>query len=102
MEREKRLGVSVVSCWEAAMLAHRGRIQSDSHSLAWQQRALAIDKIELMPLSHEIAVRAAGLQASRGGDPADWFIVATAQEAQVALVTKDQGLREAGLVTTIW
>jgi PIN domain nuclease of toxin-antitoxin system len=100
--RATRLGVSVISCWEAAMLAYRGRIQSDSHLLSWQEKALAVEKVEVVPLTPAIAVRAAGLQAARGGDPADWLIAATAQELQVRLVTKDETLAEAGLVETVW
>ena len=84
------------------MLAHRGRVESDSHSLAWQERALAVEKIELVPLTPAIAVRAAGLQAARGGDPADWMIAATASELQVRLVSKDGRLRDAGIVDVIW
>lgn len=84
------------------MLAHRGRVTSDSHSLAWHERALAVEKIELVPLTPAIAVRAAGLQAARGGDPADWMIVATASELQVKLVSRDDRLRDAGIVDVIW
>ena len=91
-----------MSCWEAAMLAHRGRVRSDSHSLAWQEKALAIERVELVPLTPAIAVRAAGLQAARGGDPADWLIAATALELQVRLVTKDERLRESGLIDVVW
>ena len=102
MVRAPALGVSIVSCWEAAMLAHRGRVRSDSHLLEWQEKALALEKIELLPMTPAIAIRAAGLQATRGGDPADWIIVATAQEMQVKLVTKDERLREAGVVEVVW
>ncbi len=102
MTKAARLGVSVMSCWEAAMLAHRGRVESDSHLLSWQEQALAVEKVELVPLTPAIAVRAAGLQAARGGDPTDWLIAATAQELQVRLVTKDDRLRDAGVADTIW
>ena len=102
MQRETRLGVSVMSCWEAAMLAHRGRIRADSQILSWQRQALSIEKVELVPLTEEIAVRAASLQAARGGDPVDWMLVATAQELQVKLVTRDERLHRAKVVDTIW
>lgn len=102
MMRAPSLGVSVVSCWEAAMLAHRGRIRSDSHSLDWQQDALSVEKIQLVELSPSIAVRAASLQATHRGDPADWLIVATALELQVKLVSSDQRLAAAGIVDIVW
>jgi PIN domain nuclease of toxin-antitoxin system len=84
------------------MLAPRGRVESDSPSLAWQQRALSVEKIDLVPLTPAIAMRAASLQAARGGDPADWMIVATASELQLKPVSKDGRLRDAGIVDVIW
>ena len=84
------------------MLGHRGRIRSASHSLEWQEKALAIEKIELVPLTPAIAVRAAGLQVAHRGDPADWLIAATALELQVKLVSSDARIRDAGVVDVIW
>ena len=84
------------------MLGHRGRVRSDSHSLEWQAKALAVEKIELVSLTPAIAVRAAALQVAHGGDPADWMIAATALELQVKLVSSDGRFREAGVVDVIW
>jgi PIN domain nuclease of toxin-antitoxin system len=36
------------------------------------------------------------------GDPADRLIVATALTRDALLVTKDQAIRESGLVQTVW
>jgi PIN domain nuclease of toxin-antitoxin system len=84
------------------MLAHRNRIALEGDILSWQRRAIALEKLEVLGVTPEIAVRAASLQASRGGDPADWFIVATALELQVPLVSRDDNLAAAGLVEVVW
>lgn len=84
------------------MLAHLGRVKVDSLSHAWQEKALAVERVELVGLTSTMAVRAATLQVSRGGDPVDWLIVATAQELQVPLVTRDERIAESELVETIW
>lgn len=54
------------------------------------------------PIHPAAAIRAAGLGGSFPSDPADCFIVGTALEMDVPLVTKDQRISEWGRVNTIW
>jgi PIN domain nuclease of toxin-antitoxin system len=56
--------------------------------------------VELLPLSPEIAVLSTELVLR--GDPADRIIVATAHVASGQLVTKDDRIRQSGLVPCVW
>lgn len=60
-----------------------------------------MEKIELVPLTPAIAVRAAGLQEAHRGDPIDRMIAATALELQVKLVSSDARFREAGILDVV-
>jgi PIN domain nuclease of toxin-antitoxin system len=62
---------------------------------------LALPSTALLPLTIEVAHTAARLPDPIR-DPADRLIVATALHQGVALVTKDERIRAAGVVQTIW
>ena len=100
--RAKSLGVHPVSCWEVAMLSYSKRLRLNVDVAAWVDQALARPNIELLLFSPAAAVRAAGLGGAFPGDPADRFIVGTALEMGVPLVTKDERIAEWGQVETIW
>jgi PIN domain nuclease of toxin-antitoxin system len=102
MGRSAALGVSVMSCWEAALLAARGRLDVSSDSPDSQAKALVVEKVELLPMTPAIAERAAQHQAARGGDPIDWMLVATALELGVRIVSKDDRIRSCGLADVVW
>lgn len=98
----KRIGVCAISCLEVATAAAKGRIQLDRAPLAWLQQALALDRVELLPISPAIAVQATQLGREFHGDPADRLIVATAILEAATLVTKDDRIRNYPAVTTVW
>ena len=95
-----RIGVSAISVWEVGMLCAKGRLQVAPDVRQWVNAALSLDKIELLPLSPEVALLSTELPLH--GDPADRIIVATAQVAGGQLVTKDDRIRQSGLVPSIW
>jgi len=97
-----RVLVPAISTWEVAMLVQKGRLEFDRPLLSWIRQALTESHVELVPLTPEIAVRAAGLGANFPGDPADRLIVATALESRAPLATKDGRLRRWEAVETIW
>lgn len=100
VRRADRIGVSAISVWEVGMLCSKGRLQVAPDVRHWVGEALGLDKVELMPLSPDVAVLATELQLH--ADPADRIIVATAQVAGAQLVTKDERIRRSGIVTSIW
>jgi PIN domain nuclease of toxin-antitoxin system len=91
--------VSIISCWEVALLARRGRLRFSIDADAWLDRATNLPGLEVVPLSLaaiSISVRLDGLR-----DPADQLVVATALERGARLVTSDSRIADAGAVAVI-
>jgi len=90
-----------MTLWEIALLVSRRRVLPELVDLAvWFDDVFQIPGTVLLPLSPTIAIRAATLAFLR--DPADCLIVATALEHHAPLVTKDDRIRRANVVETIW
>ena len=85
-----------------AWLFYHQRLQLNADVVAWMDEALKRPKIELLPFRAAAAIRAAGLGGSFPNDPADRFIVGSALEMNVPLITKDQRISDWGRVKTIW
>jgi PIN domain nuclease of toxin-antitoxin system len=96
------LGVSVISCWEVAMLVEKGRLGFNQSCELWIERALEFPQLKLLPLTPAIATMAARLSAPFHGDPADRIIAATCLRIEAQLVTKDRELRRWRHLKTIW
>jgi len=101
IQGSERIGVAAVSCFEVAAAVAKGRITLDRGTLEWLQQALSAPRLELLPLTPAIAVKAT-LLGRFHGDPADRLIVATAILESAVLVTKDQRIRKYEAVSTIW
>jgi PIN domain nuclease of toxin-antitoxin system len=99
---ETRIGVSAISCLEVATAIAKGRITLDRDALPWMEQALAVPKVELVPLTPQIAFKATQLGRDFPGDPADRVIVATSILESAALITKDSRIREYAGVNTVW
>lgn len=102
LDSARRIGVPAICCLEVAVLAARQRIQLDRPPLEWLLAALELPRVDLLPLSAAVAVRAAGLPQSFPGDPADRLIVATAAIEQATLVTRDKQISRSTLVPIAW
>ena len=102
LEAAKRIGVPAICCLEIATLVSRGRISLDRPALEWMQDALGGRRIDLLPLTPAVAVKAADLPSNFPGDPADRIITATAILESAVLVTRDDRIRESPLVRTLW
>ncbi len=98
----RRIGVSAVSCLEVAIAAARGKISLDRAPLDWLEQALAMPRVELIPLTPRIAVAASQLGRDFPGDPADRVITATAILESAILLTKDARIRGFSGVATDW
>jgi PIN domain nuclease of toxin-antitoxin system len=95
---ENELWLSPISTWELLLLHRKGRIRLLAEPLDWLRRAIAGIHMEA-PLTHEIVAAAHHLQLH--GDPADRFIVATAQVHDLTLVTADRRLLGLGTIRTM-
>jgi PIN domain nuclease of toxin-antitoxin system len=85
-----RLRLSIMSIWEVAILAARGRIAlSKSHPI-WIRESLAEPGPGIEPLTAEIAMASCDLPGRFRSDPADEIIVATARVTGATLVTRDR------------
>lgn len=102
LRRASRIGVPAIACWEVAMLVQHGRLRLDRDVADWLHQALALPAVELLPLTPEVAVRAGQLVGSVPGDPADQLIAATTQVHAGRLVTRDERLRAAPGLPTVW
>lgn len=97
------IGLSPVSHWEIAMKARSGRLQLDRDVRTWLRQASAAEKVDVVPLSSEVATTAGLLDPEEmHGDAADRLIAALALHLQVPLITKDRRLRSFNRLTTIW
>jgi PIN domain nuclease of toxin-antitoxin system len=81
--------LSPVSTWEALLLHAKGKIRLHQDPVAWLSSATA--NTREAPLTHEIALAAAQLSWTHR-DPADRFLMATAQVLGLVLLTSDERL----------
>ena len=99
LRRRDALLVSIMSCWEVALLCQLGRFRFTVPVERWLAEASEVPGVEVVPLSLPIIVTAARLTNLR--DPADMLIVATALDHGAALVTSDARIVESGTVEVI-
>ena len=95
---ENELWLSPVSTWEALLLYAKGRIEVPGDLAEWL--ALATQNLREAPLTREIALAAHRLPWPHP-DPADRFLVATAQILDLTLVTADARLLGLGDIRTL-
>ena len=98
---ERALAISAMSCWEAAMLIQRGRLELAPDARAGIRDACSIPNLRIVPVTDSIAIEA-GLLSDFHGDPADRIIVATALELRTPLATRDDRIRSWDRVETVW
>ena len=91
------LWLSPISTWELLTLHAKGRVRFSGDPDAWLLRAT--QGIQEAPLTHEIAKRAKQIPMHR--DPADRFLVATAEVLDLTLVTADEKLLGLGVIRSL-
>lgn len=88
IDESEQVAVSAISCWEVAYLEKRNRVVLSLSIGEWLREALEGSSILCLPLTANIAAKAAGLPDIHR-DPADRFIIATALELNTKLITFD-------------
>ncbi|HTB22936.1 MAG TPA: type II toxin-antitoxin system VapC family toxin [bacterium] len=93
---QNEIWLSSASVWETMVLGRSGKlgIGKGETPLAWIRRALRDSGVREASLTHEIALESECL-ALPHGDPADRFIVATANVLGLVLVTADRKILSA-------
>jgi PIN domain nuclease of toxin-antitoxin system len=101
-QKYEEILLSAISVWEFCKLLEKRRIGISCDPRDWLETALAMPKLRLVPLSPVIAYHSTVLPQLASSDPADQIIVATAQEENAILLTKDELIRQSAGVRTIW
>ncbi len=96
------LAVASISLWEIAMLAAAGRLRIRGTVESWLQDLLERTGVATREITPAIAALAVQFPDGFPRDPADRLIAATARAEGLALITRDEAIRESGLVETIW
>lgn len=96
------LGVSIISCWEVAMLVAKQRIGFKMDVQDWIDQALKRPKIQLVPLDPKSVILSTRLPGEFHDDPADRLIVATCLNLGLPLITKDKHITRWGQIHVIW
>jgi len=102
IERADSLGVSVISCWEVAMLVAKGRIGFKMDVGDWIKHALNRPKVSLIQADPKALILATRLPGNFTGDPADCIILATSLCYGLEVVSKDRRMHAYRQVTTVW
>ena len=93
--------VSAITAWEIAWKQAKGQLELGMPPRAWFDLAISVQQVRETPITSSIALRAAELPRLHG-DPADRFIIATALEFGIPLVTPDQHIAQYPGVSVIW
>jgi PIN domain nuclease of toxin-antitoxin system len=96
------IAISAITVWELALLFARGVIRSQTTVESSVQNLLTRSGVSTLPITAEIAAIGTQFPAEYPKDPADRLIGATAMAEGLALVTKDERLRQFHLLKTIW
>jgi PIN domain nuclease of toxin-antitoxin system len=91
--------VSIISCWEVALLSQHGRFRFTIPLEQWLEQATTLPHVTMIELSVPIITQASRHTVLR--DPADMLIVATAQRHDARLVTSDGRIEESALVPVV-
>ncbi|MBT3602721.1 MAG: type II toxin-antitoxin system VapC family toxin [Candidatus Latescibacteria bacterium] len=102
IENTPEVGVSILSCWEVAMLVSKGRIALSLDVQAWIDLALQRPKVRLLQITPEIVVLSTRLPGDFHADPTDRMLAATCLSNGIPIVTKDQKITEWNHISTIW
>ncbi len=101
-DRASQLFLSPVSTWETLVLARKGRLSLTPTPAEWVLDALRRSALTAVPLTHGVALRSEALDGLASEDPADRFLVATALEHELTLVTADRAMQAFSPVKTLW
>jgi PIN domain nuclease of toxin-antitoxin system len=85
------LWVSPISTWEMILLAEKGRIILEPDPVTWIRKVYRTIAFQEAVLNHEVAIQSRSVDLPYQ-DPADRFLIASAQVYDLTLVTADDRL----------
>lgn len=102
LELEKRgepVAISAITLRELAVMVERRRHEIPVSLDLWFEQIESGSKVQVLPLTAQIAAESARLGADSPRDPADKIIVATARCHGLRLMTADEHIRRWGKVS---
>jgi PIN domain nuclease of toxin-antitoxin system len=93
--------VSAITAWEIAWKNALGNLTLPTPPVEWFALAVKQHHLQELPITSAIAIRSAALP-SLHRDPADRFLVATAQQHKLTLVTPDPTIHQYPDLKTAW
>lgn len=91
-----------ISLWEIAMLMSKKRLDPGTNTQEFIQLVLAARKIDVIPITPEIAAKSALSEFCPHGDPADRIIAASTIIHKAKLVTSDRKLATVTGLQIVW
>jgi PIN domain nuclease of toxin-antitoxin system len=98
--RSDGIAISMMTVWELAVLAARGKVNLTGTVEAFVENITA--RTAIRPITPKVAALASQFPPHYPKDPSDRLIGATALAEGMALVSADQYIRRSGIVRTIW
>lgn len=92
--------ISAITLWELGWLASHGRLQPTGTVEAYLEEVSS--RVAVRPITTKVAALANLFSTEYSSDPCDRIIGATALAEGIALVTKDEKIRDCKQIQTIW
>ena len=94
------IAVSAITLWELGWLASHGRLQPTGTVEAYLEEVSS--RVAILPITTRVAALANLFSTDYSSDPCDRIIGATALAEGIALVTKDERIRDCKQIQTVW
>ena len=98
IEAAQLVYVCPISAWEVSLQCAKRTLELPLPPLEWFNRALEVHHLTLTALSVEVLMQANALPWHHR-DPADRFIIATAQMEDLTVITSDERFKDYGVKT---
>ena len=94
------IAISAITLWELGWLASHGRLQPTGTVEAYLEGVSS--RVAILPITTKVAALANLFSTDYSSDPCDRIIGATALAEGIALVTKDEKIRDCKQIQTVW
>jgi len=94
------IAISAITLWELGWLASHGRLQPTGTVEAYLEEVSS--RVAILPITTRVAALANLFSTDYSSDPCDRIIGATALAEGIALVTKDERIRDCKQIQTVW
>ena len=94
------IAISAITLWELGWLASHGRLQPTGTVEAYLEEVSS--RVAVLPITAKVAALANLFSTDYASDPCDRIIGATALAEGIALVTKDEKIRDCKQIQTVW